>query len=82
MPRGTAHSKAARTRRMGARRLARLEARLGRLKAQHGPPPEWTRADWDTLAADGLAAAAEVRHQWWLLEQWRDLARGEAETGP
>jgi hypothetical protein len=61
---------------MSARRLARLEARLRRLTAAHGPPPEWTRADWDALAADGLAATGEVRHQRWLLEQWQELARG------
>jgi hypothetical protein len=29
------------------------------------------------LVADGLAVAAEVRHQRWLREQWREVARGD-----
>jgi hypothetical protein len=61
---------------MSERRLARLEARLRRMGTAEGPPPEWSPADWRELTADGLAAAAEVRHQWWLLEQWRELAPG------
>ncbi len=62
---------------MSARRLARLEARLRRLKTAAGAPADWTAADWQLLAEDGLAAAAEIRHQRWLVEQWRTLARAE-----
>jgi hypothetical protein len=62
---------------MSARRLARLEARLRRLKAAAGAPEDWTAADWRLLAEDGLAAAAEIRHQRWLVEQWRTLAQTE-----
>ena len=62
---------------MSARRLARLEAPLRRLKTAAGAPADWTAADWQLLAEDGLAAAAEIRHQRWLVEQWRTLARAE-----
>ena len=62
---------------MSARRLARLEARLRRLRTAAGAPAEWTAADWQLLAEDGLAAAAEIRHQRWLVQQWRMLAQPE-----
>ena len=61
---------------MSARRLARLEARLRRLRTAAGAPADWTAADWQLLAEDGLAAA-EIRHQRWLVQQWRMLAQPE-----
>jgi hypothetical protein len=67
----------ARSVRMGAQRLARLEAQLRRIRSVQGPPPEWTSEDWSTLAEDGIAATDEVRHQRWLVEQWRDWARAD-----
>ena len=64
--------------RVSGRRLERLEARLRRIGTTEGPPPEWMRGEWQRLVADGLAATAEVRHQRWLLEQWRELALDDA----